>query len=653
MMTIGLQAQIIPADRKIDWNLNIVGVPGGIPNRTTIYTTIDAATYGNGTTDASAVINTTISNCPPDQVVYLPAGTYRVNSTIKLSKSKMTLRGAGMGKTIILGQVASGDGIIAMPQDNAMAPERAIISGYTKGSTRIVVDNPSNIAAGSMLKIFQTNDTAFIWSPHNEKDCLQQRVVVTAVSGSNVDFYPPLVWTYTSTLHPRWRYMYPTNGINFTGIEELSIKRGASNMTAQNVWFMSTYACWVKNVESSNCEDQHFLFTGCLRNEIRGSYMYETSTDNEGYGIILYGGIWSDNTGFLIEDNAATKLFVFIGIDKTVGSVIAYNYAWDMHTNVWDKQTAAFSPNHMPHSMMNLWEGNVGQQYQDDGYHGSSSHQTLFRNWFNGLHPNYTQNRKMIDLCRYSYYNNIVGNVLGSPEWAAEMYEMTGNDLWYSHSCIYRLGYPHMGNNGYVDGYPPSGTMNPDSTFDSDGNSGHDPRVKATLLRHGNYDYQTQSTIWDSSIASHNLPASLYRTSKPDWFGAVPWPPIGPDVPGLVNKIPAQLRFETLAEIHPPCLPGISPSGKSITFRRRGAGFYVIVPVSVRSPELDIVDLLGRGMYHAKLVTALRKSGTSGNVVFECTRRMEPAVGTYIAIVKESFPDGRTAAMNAKYVFVR
>ena len=49
-----------------------------------------------------------------------------------------------------------------------------------------------------------------------------------------------------------------------------------------------------------------------------------------------------------------------------------------------------------------------------------------------------------------------------------------------------------------------------------------DPNVAATLLRHGNYDYVNQDTIWDPSITNHSLPPSLYLTSKPAWFGAVP-----------------------------------------------------------------------------------------------------------------------------------
>jgi hypothetical protein len=87
-----------------------------------------------------------------------------------------------------------------------------------------------------------------------------------------------------------------------------------------------------------------------------------------------------------------------------------------------------------------------------------------------------------------------------------------------------------MGNNGYSDTNPPSNA--------DDG--GLDPKVKDTLLRHGNYDYETASTIWDPAIADQNLPVSFYRSDQPAWWGASPWPPIGSDRTPLVSTIPAE-----------------------------------------------------------------------------------------------------------------
>ena len=77
------------------------------------------------------------------------------------------------------------------------------------------------------------------------------------------------------------------------------------------------------------------------------------------------------------------------------------------------------------------------------------------------------------------------------------------------------------------------------------GGAGH-TLVKDTLLRHGNWDSVTNSVIWDPAIADHSLPASLYLSAKPSWWGTLPWPAIGPDLTPMAGKIPAQLRFEAL-----------------------------------------------------------------------------------------------------------
>ena len=49
----------LPAERRIDWTL--AGIPGGIPTRTTICATIDAGTFGDGATDATAAIQEGVS----------------------------------------------------------------------------------------------------------------------------------------------------------------------------------------------------------------------------------------------------------------------------------------------------------------------------------------------------------------------------------------------------------------------------------------------------------------------------------------------------------------------------------------------------------------------------------------------------------------
>lgn len=82
-----------------------------------------------------------------------------------------------------------------------------------------------------------------------------------------------------------------------------------------------------------------------------------------------------------------------------------------------------FNDNHGPHDMMNLWEGNTGEQLTSDGNFGSASHGTLFRNHFTGLKPRFQIAWNAISLNGWSYHDNVVGNVLGVSSLAHATYQ--------------------------------------------------------------------------------------------------------------------------------------------------------------------------------------------------------------------------------------
>ena len=71
----------VPADRLYDWNPGLNSV-GGIPNRTTVFTTV----FPGGNIQAA------IDAAPPGQVVQLAAGTFTVNNYLLIDKG-ITLRG--------------------------------------------------------------------------------------------------------------------------------------------------------------------------------------------------------------------------------------------------------------------------------------------------------------------------------------------------------------------------------------------------------------------------------------------------------------------------------------------------------------------------------------------------------------------------------
>ena len=129
---------VIDASRRIDWSN--AGVPGGIPNRTTV-----CAILNPGAT--AAQINSAIANCPSGQVVFLNAGTYNLSAQLIFNnKSNVTLRGAGADQTKLIftagGGCRSGNTAnicLTNAESNWVGgPTHTAnwIGGYAKGTTR-------------------------------------------------------------------------------------------------------------------------------------------------------------------------------------------------------------------------------------------------------------------------------------------------------------------------------------------------------------------------------------------------------------------------------------------------------------------------------------------------------------------------------------
>lgn len=76
--------------------------------------------------------------------------------------------------------------------------------------------------------------------------------------------------------------------------------------------------------------------------------------------------------------------------------------------------------------------------------------------------------------------------------------------------------------------------------------AGNETTVTSEIKRHGNWDSVTQGALWEAGISEHNLPPSLYRGGKPNWWGSLAWPAIGPDLNPIDGQIPAQQRYYSI-----------------------------------------------------------------------------------------------------------
>src|SRR5438445_2207813 len=146
---------IIPPDRLTAWN---PGIPGGVPARTTVCATIDAATYGNGAKDATAGIQAALDACPEGQVVVLSAGTFAISGRLQITKG-IVLRGQGPSQTKILIPVGTNANLVTIGTQWFKFTQSTNLAGdAVKGSRTAVLTNNPGLAAGEIVVVDQVTN---------------------------------------------------------------------------------------------------------------------------------------------------------------------------------------------------------------------------------------------------------------------------------------------------------------------------------------------------------------------------------------------------------------------------------------------------------------------------------------------------------------
>src|SRR6266581_1343928 len=541
---------IIDPSRAVDWSR----AGTSIPNRTT-----NCATFSPGAT--SSQINSAISSCPANQVVFLNPGTYNLSGGITFNgHGNVTLRGAGPTLTIL--QFSGGDscggqgGDICVIDSNPAYVGSSQVqpsssnahnwtAGYAKGATKITLDSTSGLSAGSVIILDQANDTSDTGGMFvcDASPCHQggetgssngrtiggvdrnetQMVTVTGISGNVVTISPGLYmnnWRSSQSPGVWW-----TSQITGVGIENLTVDNsGSGSSVYAGIYFYDASQSWVKNVKSLRGNRNHVWLYQSSHNVIRDSYFFGTQNGaQESYGIESF--ISSDN---LVENNIFEQIASPIMSGGSSGNVYGYNFSINNLYNVsvnWMQNSYA---NHDAGNLMNLFEGNSFNALDCDDIHGTGGLATYFRNQLLGAQPGKSLNTHAMNLYSYCRGYNIVGNVLGTTGYHNN-YEASPQTT--SSNCdtsIYILGFP--GSECRSGSAPPN-----------------DALVRSTLLRWGNYDTVSATVLWNSSEvptagvpfingnpvpSSHTLPSSFYLTSKPAFWGTMPWPAFGPDVTG-------------------------------------------------------------------------------------------------------------------------
>jgi hypothetical protein len=528
-----LAADIMPTGRRTTW---APGIPGGIPVRTTICAVVNASTYGDGTIDASAGIQSAINGCPVGQVVQLSAGNFLINANPVFVSKGVTLRGMGPNSTKLRKTNNSGNPVIIVGERwPSTAGSTNLTANAAKGATSVQVASTTGLTVGRLVMIDEITDPAYVyWGPNCQAGdaCrgwfsrtnrpVGQMLEIAAINGNTVSFTTPLHIGF-QTARTAQLVRFTNAGVRNAGVEDLYVRGGRED----NVLMTFTLYSWVKNIESDWSIGDSVSVEFCLRCVVRDSYVHDTPDPNPGGAGYMLSLAWH-SSDTLVENNIFMKGNKVMVMRATGGgNVIGYNYFDDGYIG-YDHEwvETGMNASHMTCPHFELFEGNQAFNIDGDNSWGGAFSNTYFRNHATTERRSFPDvgNRRAIGLMWGHYDYSFVGNVLGTfnmdPDpYSGFVYETT--HPWDNDPIgLWKLGY------------------NPENW-----NAPAEARVVNTVHRHGNWDYATNSNVWVPGFDT-TLPNSLYLTSRPSFFGNLPWPWVDPTGPTKLFTLPARARYD-------------------------------------------------------------------------------------------------------------
>lgn len=426
-------ADVIPSERRYNWQIGTnVGVPGGIYQYRGRTTSAITGLDNTGVTNAAGLIQAAIDAAADDTCLTIPAGTFRLDSGINVgiksdgsAKKRITLRGAGMGQTILKTYGSASVGLAGGGSVPSGYPSAAtIVSEVAAGATSATVSESVDFSGGFAYIYAPTDNTIPAWAQGSE-EVRPILVYVTASTGSTFTFAPALPFRIlagskfqreTGTGPP-----YYTTHAYRCGIEDLTVDAiNATSVFATGLFLARE--CWFYNVEvkgfTNFAHSTAFVYLSTVRHCVVRDQIdaYPTASSRNGFTVSHSTGVeFTDNLVF----NTVSGMEVNFGVTM---SVFGYNMA--DRISIRDTLGSAWNINHGGHNSWNLYEGNIFPRIQPDGYFGSSSYETMVRNWLHGTQGVYTtdwgdtgvtvtSNRLPLTLNRYSRYFNVVGNLVG------------------------------------------------------------------------------------------------------------------------------------------------------------------------------------------------------------------------------------------------
>jgi hypothetical protein len=591
----GVSTGILPADRTTAWVPGLMAV-GGIPARTTLCATIDASTYGDGATDASAGIQAALDACPSGQVVSLSAGKFTVNNLV-LVHSSITLRGAGAGVTTL--QKTNG----AQPRTSPTEPvdpgtytydaqpvvivgaqrwggpddttSEALTADGAKGAFSVTIADASGFAAGQFVLLDERSGASWQACPTGFAAQVWQ--------GDRVSWNMHL---------PQQQYQDDCDGSDSTGPYD-----GTSGTTPASMsWFSRTDRPTNEIKEVTAVNGNTVTFSTPLHIGYRTGHAAELTRYTGADVQVTYAGVegftvlggadgqvrfheaaysWAKNIentqwigeGFSVEDSFRIEIrdsYIHDGSwPEPGGAGYAISFAGGASEVLVENNISINACKVMVDRSSGA--GSVfGYNYTDDAWdytspgwvevginasHMAGPHHILFEgNYSFNADSDYTHGNAIY----LTFFRNWLS---GQRRSFTDQQNIRAVGLAYGSWWDSFVGNV-LGASGQVSGWvyeDPAMTGDNANWGDQEiWKLGYDPErwqmyadpmTLSTVIRDGNWDFVTNSVHWHNTPAGFTIPDSLYLTSKPAFFGSNPWPWVDPST-GTIYTLPAKARYE-------------------------------------------------------------------------------------------------------------
>lgn len=397
----------LPAERIPLWTDT-----GAVPPDTSTWQRIDAArpppalgcapVRPDDDADDAPALDCLVSGAPDRSVIALPSGTLQLKGGVSIRRSRVVLRGAGMGLTRL--HVAAD----AAPRNYTAAcdrpawlqlceptaaagPEIAWVGGYRQGAREIEVERPDGIAAGAWILLEQDlperdrADTRF-----RGREAFRWMTRVVATRGRRLHIDPPLLEDFVVGGQRVRRVPM----IEHVGLEHLTLYRSDPTLGGLcdsgpgkecslaydpfvRLWRVAHG--WLERVEMRD-NYSHFAQAraAVVGWTVRASVFRRLHRDRVPHqsAVLLQGAY-----GCVFENNRIEDVARWITLEAGArGNVIAYNYESPLVQVSPAEGRTVFFHGHYPGA--NLVEGNhLRRHVSQDNYWGRQGrHNTFFRN---------------------------------------------------------------------------------------------------------------------------------------------------------------------------------------------------------------------------------------------------------------------------------